>query len=188
MYSTLGSSRLPVMSVGSSSSRSAPLRALALAPDGSLGAATVPTAAGLRVAAGVVAAGALLVVSTAGSSWSGRGRARAGAAGGSWASAAPRVSGHKAIRTDSTVGGLDRYTHTRYMFNLLLRGRGARRSQGYRPAWFAARVAARPALARAQRRPVCRPRARQAPDASAAPSPGAVATPQSSRSPVCPRR
>src|SRR6266478_4686669 len=201
MYNTLGSSRLPVMSVGSSSSRSALLRALALEPAGSLGAAAVPTAAGLRVApaalaagaapaaaGGVAAAGALLVVSTAGSSCSGRGRARAGAVGCSWASAAPRVSGHRAMRTDSTVGGLDRYTHTPYMVNLLLSRRCARRSQRCRPPWVAARIAAPPALAPAQRRPVCRPRAGQAPDASAAASPGAVATPQSSRSPVCPRR
>src|ERR1700681_1013118 len=178
MYHTLGGARLPLMSVGSSSSRSAPLRALALAPDGSLRAATVPSAAGLRVApaawasgaaptaaAGVAAAGALLVVSTAGSSWSGRGRARAGAVGCSWASAAPSVSGHKAMRTDSTVAGVDRYPHPRYMFTLLLARRRARRSQRRRPPWLAARIAARPAPPRAQRRPAWRPRARQPPDA-----------------------
>src|SRR5256885_4668378 len=86
MYNTLGSSRLPVMSVGSSSSRSGPLRALALEPEGSLRAPAVPAAGDLAAspaalasagatpaAAGVAAAGAFLLVSTAGSSCSGRG-------------------------------------------------------------------------------------------------------------------
>src|SRR3984893_2461332 len=132
MYNTLGSSRLPVLSVGASWSRSGPLRAPALEPAGSLRAAAVPGAAGLcappavlgsgAVATGAAgaAAGALLEVSTAGSSWAGRGTARAGALGGSWASAAPRVSGHKAMRTDSTVGGLHLYTRSRYMLILPL--------------------------------------------------------------------
>src|SRR5256885_4727852 len=117
MYNTLGSSRLPVMSVGSSSSRSGPLRALALEPEGSLRAPAVPAAGDLAAspaalasagatpaAAGVAAAGAFLLVSTAGSSCSGRGRGRAGAAcwesggfggAGSCARAASRVSAHR---------------------------------------------------------------------------------------------
>src|SRR6266853_3688433 len=138
MYNTLGSSRFPVMSVGSSSSRSGPLRALVLETEGSVRAA-VPAAGALRAApgalasagtpeaAGVAAAGALLEVSTAGSSCSGRGRACAGACepegfGGadSCARAVPRVSGHKAMRAERTAVGLNRYTHTRHMVNLLL--------------------------------------------------------------------
>src|SRR5436305_1101384 len=89
MYNTLGSSRLPVMSVGSSSSRSGPLRALALEPAGSLRAPAVPAAGGLRASpaafasagatpAAGAAAGVFLLASTAGSRCSGRGRARAG--------------------------------------------------------------------------------------------------------------
>src|SRR4029077_13750395 len=173
------SSRFPVMSVGSSSSLSGPLRALE--PEGSLRAA-VPAAVGLRAApgtfasaataaegvaaAGVTAAGALLEVSTAVSRCSGRGRARAGACepeglGGadSCARAVPTVSGHKAMRTDSTATGLNRYTHTRHMVNLLLSRRCCcrRRSQHYRrgrvaraaQAPRAARMPALPGLARA---------------------------------------